>query len=101
MTKNTDTRQPILNLSREYVCNCFLKNESYCTFDLPGYINFNDILALANKNLSDKNLTDFYGSTVPKECGDVNYILFHNKDSKYSWRPFQVIHPAIYVSLVQ
>ncbi len=29
-----------------------------------------------------------------------NYILQTNKDGHYCWRPFELIHPAIYVHLV-
>ncbi|WP_350441968.1 RNA-directed DNA polymerase [Proteus mirabilis] len=37
-----------------------------------------------------------------KSCDyeDVNYILQTNKDGHYSWRPFDLIHPAIYTHLV-
>ncbi|HAX1714809.1 TPA: reverse transcriptase, partial [Escherichia coli] len=31
---------------------------------------------------------------------NVNYILQTNKDGHYCWRPFELIHPAIYVHLV-
>ncbi len=27
-------------------------------------------------------------------------MIFGNKDSRYSWRPIELIHPALYVSLV-
>ena len=30
----------------------------------------------------------------------MNYTIYSNKDGRYAWRPFQLIHPAIYVDLV-
>ncbi len=32
---------------------------------------------------------------------DVNYKFFQNKDGRYSWRPLQIINPAIYAYLVK
>lgn len=56
-------------------------------------------------------LSDFYRSKSdgykkrmdrchPQNSQNVNYTLLNNKDGKYAWRPFQLIHPALYVSLV-
>jgi hypothetical protein len=39
-------------------------------------------------------------SDSPRNYDDVSYKLLNNKDGKYTWRPFQLIHPALYVSLV-
>jgi hypothetical protein len=36
----------------------------------------------------------------PSNFENVNYTFLNNKDGKYSWRPFQLIHPLLYVSLV-
>ncbi len=37
---------------------------------------------------------------ILRDFNNVNYKLITNKDGKYSWRPFQLIHPALYVNLV-
>ena len=37
---------------------------------------------------------------TPDKYDDVNYKFYHNKDGKYAWRMFQLIHPALYVNLV-
>ena len=39
-------------------------------------------------------------SSKPCDHEGVNYSMLSNKDGRYAWRPFQVIHPALYVSLV-
>lgn len=35
-----------------------------------------------------------------KDCVDANIKIMSNKDAKYSWRPLTLIHPIIYVDLV-
>ncbi|HHP7843789.1 TPA: RNA-directed DNA polymerase, partial [Legionella pneumophila] len=44
---------------------------------------------------------DFYNGAKPRDFENVNHKILNNKDSKYSWRPFQLIHPALYVQLVK
>src|SRR5690606_8648030 len=79
--------------------NFLLKAESYVNFDLPFYFKFQDLLVGLDSELNEKLLSDYRDSN-PRDFDDVNYKLLTNKDGKYAWRPFQVIHPAIYVSLV-
>jgi hypothetical protein len=66
---------------------------------LPPYIVFGDLINGVHQVLEDKRLSDLTQSK-PRDYDDVNYTILHNKDGKYSWRPFQLIHPALYVSLV-
>jgi len=89
----------ILKFSENKAKDFFLKEESYVNFDLPLYFSFQALINETDKKLSMKNLSDFRKSS-PREIDNVNYRLLSNKDGKYSWRPFQLIHPAIYVSLV-
>ena len=76
-----------------------LQEESYANFDLPHYFSFQRILNLYDKELDGKKLKEIR-SHNPRKYDDINYRLLNNKDGKYAWRPFQLIHPAIYVSLV-
>lgn len=89
----------ILDLNEEEARKFFLKRESYSNIDLPFYFIFQNLLDKISKKLAGKKLSDFRSST-PREFENVNYKLLSNKDGKYAWRPFQLIHPAIYVSLV-
>jgi RNA-directed DNA polymerase len=89
----------ILELSADEVKEFFLKSESYFNADLPLYFNFNNLLSKVNDVLSNSNLSDFF-KEKPWNYDDINYHLFSNKDGKYSWRPFQIINPAIYVEMV-
>lgn len=40
-------------------------------------------------------------SAKPRAQEGVNYSILSNKDGRHAWRPFQLIHPALYVALVQ
>jgi hypothetical protein len=95
------TRKSILCLSSDGARQYFLKQESYCTFDLPPYISFQSVLTNVSNILKDKKLNDFHNSHAkPRNFDGVNYTLFSNKGGKYEWRPLQLIHPALYVALI-
>lgn len=90
----------VLALNGQDARHFFLKGESYCNFDLPQYINFDNLLENISVLLEGKKLDMHGGQQGPRACDDVNHVLFHNKDGRYAWRPYQLIHPALYVSLV-
>ncbi len=77
----------------------FLKSKSYCNFDLPSYFDFKPLLSKVHKELNGKALSTFK-QVNPRQYDDVNYTILDNKDGRYAWRPRQLIHPALYVSLV-
>jgi len=94
-----DTRKSILNLTSSEVRDFLLKAESYCSVDLPPYFVFEDLITQVNTVLEGKKLNDLIKN--PSDYEDVNYTILNNKDGKYAWRPFQLIHPVLYVSLVR
>src|SRR5690554_531154 len=92
------SRKSILDLSAAEAREFLLKPESYCSLDLPPYIRFDALLDATQRTLEGKTLSGL--SSRPRDHDDVNYTVLNNKDGKYAWRPFQLIHPALYVSLV-
>jgi len=90
----------VIELSPNEARKFFLKQESYCKFDLPQYFNFSNLLYGIDNLL--QNISNFgsYLNGNPKYYEHVNHIILGNKDGKYAWRPLQLIHPAIYVNLV-
>ena len=93
--------QSILELTHDEARQFFLKDESYCNFDLPQYFVFSQLLADIDTYLTDKNISDFkIKDNLPNQLDKLNHIILNNKDGKYGWRPLQLIHPALYVSLV-
>lgn len=93
------SRRSVLKLSHDEAHKFFLKAESYCSIDLPPYLDFDDLIADVDRILTGKKLSDLR-SANPRDHDDINYTILNNKDGKYAWRPFQLIHPALYVSLV-
>lgn len=97
-TSESASWRSILELGDSEAHSFFLKQESYCSLDLPPYIVFGDLINGVSQVLDGQELRELVDK--PRELDNVNYTILHNKDGKYSWRPFQLIHPALYVSLV-
>lgn len=100
----------ILEYDGEKAKQFFLKEESYYNFDLPSYFKFQGLINKVSDKIGNKPLLSFYGYvtnskgkktyTKPSDFEDVNYKFLNNKDGKFAYRPLQLIHPAIYVSLI-
>lgn len=100
----------LLELNHSEARQYFLKEESYFNFDLPQYFVFKNLIQAVSTYLTRQILSDHYSTynnssgqtkkNFPSEFEDVNYRFLNNKDGKFAWRPFQLIHPALYVSLV-
>lgn len=90
----------VITLSCDEARKFLLKHESYCSVDLPPYFNFDDLLSGVAQVLDGARLSDFRCKS-PREFDRVNYPILHNKDGRYDWRPLELIHPALYISLVK
>jgi RNA-directed DNA polymerase len=103
----------ILELNHTEARQYLLKVESYFNFDLPQYFVFQKLIADVSTAIIGRPIEDFYlyppdytkakpqaKPPFPSDFDNINYKLLNNKDGKFAWRPFQLIHPALYVSLV-
>lgn len=100
----------ILQLSHLEAKKYFLKSGNYCKLEVPKYIQFEKIISKVDQIIGQQPLENFYKKSInnntssrvfsPQNFEGVNYLFVQNKDGKYAKRPFQLIHPAIYVSLV-
>lgn len=77
----------------------FLKGSSYFNADIPSYISFEPILKDVATVLNGNSFSA-YQSANPHNLPGVNYNFLANKDGRFAWRPLELIHPAIYISLV-
>jgi RNA-directed DNA polymerase len=93
------TGRLILQMTAQQARAFLLKPESYCGIDLPVYFTFAPLLNSVTTVLAGKELSTM--SKNARVCEDVNYSILSNKDGRHAWRPLQLIHPALYVSLVQ
>ena len=96
--KDAKKEKSVLRLSHGEARSFFLKSESYCNVDLPDYFHFGGLIEKVAAELKSKSLASL--SKTPREHERVNHSILSNKDGRHAWRPFQLIHPAIYVSLV-
>jgi len=86
-------RRRVIDLTPEEAKNFFLSSESYCNFDLPEYFNFSTYLQEISAYTTGYDLT--------KAChDDTAYTVYSNKSGKYIWRKLQLIHPILYLQLV-
>ncbi len=88
----------LLDLTNQQAKAFLLKSESYTNVDLPNYLEFGLILKKVDTALKGKTLKSLSNSA--RDYEGVNHSMLSNKDGRYAWRPFQLIHPALYVSLV-
>lgn len=96
--KSGRTERSVLDISAKEARAFFLKPESYFRLDLPPYFDFRPVLGRVGCFLAVKSLASL--NLKPRSCEGLNYTIYSNKDGRYAWRPFQLIHPVIYVDLV-
>lgn len=89
----------LIDVTKEVARKHFLKTSSYFNNDLPTYISFQPIIDGVETVLDGKGYASFE-SEKPSKLPHVNYSFIANKDGRFAWRPLELIHPAIYVSLV-
>ena len=102
MSKSGDQqrRRSITVLSCVEARAFLLKGEEYCDLDLPKYFQFSNLLNDVANVLEGKNISDFMCRKKARNLDRVNHVVFNNKDGRYAWRRFELIHPALYVSLI-
>ena len=93
----------ITQMTNEEAREFFLKPSSYMTLNFPVYYSF-DYLLKYGINLLGMDTLDDKGEQLLQEkkyssLSDINYI-FHLNKSKESYRPIIIIHPLLYVDLV-
>ncbi len=96
----------ITKLKCEQARDFFLEEKNYINFDLPPYFHFDNLLKKILTLINDKDLVDICKKKIngktnwPKFYEGVSYLFLDNKDGAYAWRPLQIIHPVLFVDLV-
>ena len=91
----------ILELTADEAKRFFLEHENYFSLKLPDYINFQELLDKLSVEMGEEIYTSILNKdSLPDNYDDINYTLYNNKDGNYDWRPFQIINPVIYISLI-
>jgi hypothetical protein len=97
----------ILEMDSSEARSFLLEEKSYGNFDLPFYFSFNDLLTNLSNTIGESDIRSYYFSPEegesclkPNDFEGVNHLILANKDGSLAWRPFELIHPALYVFLV-
>lgn len=93
----------VLNTTFINAKNFFLSGDNYFTGELPIYFKFDKLLNEINKKIGDKPISNFYQNDKqlrPANFSNINYTIVTNKDGNLAWRQLSLIHPALYVDLV-
>ncbi len=97
----------ILSMNYKEALLFFLKKENFFTLELPPYFNFQKIIDFSYNKINGKSFESICNKDLknkpcyPKNYENVNYKLINNKNGQYDWRPFEIIHPVLYVDLVR
>lgn len=91
--------ESVLDMTSAEARRFLLKPESYCNIDFPPYFRFSRTLSKVSRVMGRADLRGMRKEN-PRNYEGVNYPLLTNKDGRHAWRPFQLIHPALYLSLV-
>lgn len=92
-------RRSVIELPAGEAKAFFLKHESYFTTPIPEYIQFADLLGAIDQALGGRSLRELQ-SQNPRALDNVNHRIMSSKGGRYDWRPLEIIHPVLYVSLV-
>lgn len=91
----------ILDMNCKAAKRFFFRPRSYFSLALPSYYQFDRLLTHARELLMGHNLQNYYLPDLhPQHFDDVNYTIIYNKDGKYAWRKYQIIHPFFYTEMV-
>ncbi len=99
MEKTNMQNRSILEMSNIDAKQFLLKNQSYCSITLPPYFEFSNLLAEVDVILQENEFQALVNINRIRD-DNINYIFFQNKNSKYDWRPISLIHPVVYVHMV-
>ncbi|CAI2556254.1 hypothetical protein AKUH4B101A_01370 [Apilactobacillus kunkeei] len=96
-------RKRITDMDYNEARDFLLKPSSYVNINLPTYFDFSKVIDDAVEILNDcnNNLSRITPNNMKYSyLDDINYKLAMNKDDLYDWRPLSIIHPVLYVHLV-
>ena len=103
----SNARKTILELNHSEARSFFLETKNYQNFDLPEYFNFTQLLQSLSTAIGEREINYFFyrddaakKNSNPKDYHKVNHKILGNKDGELAWRPFELMHPALYVAIV-
>jgi len=93
----------IIELNATDARKALMASSSFSRLPIPLYFDFTELLAKtadAMRNAGGTRKKYQNGNYKIRDIENVNYLLISNKDVDLAWRPFELIHPVLYVELV-
>ena len=90
----------LVDLNASQAREHLLKGSSYFRDDLPSYLSFEPLLENTSRAIREWHPSDIL-ELRPSHLDGVNYSFMTNKDGRFAWRPYELVHPVIYVAIVQ
>ena len=97
-TTESPKSRAITELTSQEARAFLMQSKSYTTLDLPEYVDFGPLLAQVSDLIRGDN--QLAVSRKARRYDNVNYSILCHKGGIYGWRPLELIHPYLYVSLV-
>lgn len=91
----------ILQLANDKVLDYFMQTAHYCSFELPEYVNFDEVLQFVQKQIGDEAYEVCLDEDNAENLENVNLDILMNKDGKYAVRPLSLVNPYLYFFLVR
>ncbi len=92
--------EKITELSAEDARKFFLNAKCYSTIDLPKYFDFQPLLDKLATKINGADWSKLQTNISPQSVDNVNYKFYQNKDGNLAWRKMEIIHPVLYIKLV-
>jgi RNA-directed DNA polymerase len=94
----------IIELNSTEAKKALMRSSSFSRLPIPPYFDFAELLSRTSDAMHNSGGTrKQYQSGNPKirDVENVNYLLISNKGADLAWRPFTLIHPVLYLELVE
>lgn len=99
-TKARGPARRITELSHTEAREHLLSDSVYFSSDVPSYLSFEPLLKAVDAVGRESLKAAIAAEYRPQDCDGVNYKLLANKDGRFAWRPYELMHPVLYVLLV-
>lgn len=96
-------RNCIIELNGQDARKYLMLSSSYCTLNLPDYIDFTPVLSFVKDTVGRKEFSSCLADAKkkPSRYEGVNHHLLVNKDGRYAFRRIQLANPYLYYLIVR
>ncbi len=102
LNKDKDTTKLFFDLTADEAKALLMTSAHYHNFELPEYINFDNVLNHVQNTVGDRPYTECLHQSIDiNRCHGVNIDILLNKDGHYAVRPLTLCNPYLYYFMVR